>query len=130
MKKILNLLLILTGLAGYLEWSGNQHSFLFQIQYELLFGPAWNIKNFLHPAVLLPLAGELILIYTLVQKIPGRILTLIGSAFLSVIMIIILVVGIASANIKVASSSIPFFITLFFVIKYNLKKKKETGSEN
>lgn len=128
-KKVLNFLLILTSLIGYLEWPNN-HGFLFQLQYELLFGTARDIKNFLHPAILFPVTGELILIFTLFQKIPGRILTLTGTACLAVIMIILLIVGVASANIKIAGSTVPFFITGYIVLKNNLKKKREAAIEN
>ncbi|MBK7096388.1 MAG: hypothetical protein IPH57_15550 [Saprospiraceae bacterium] len=126
-KKILNSLLILTSLIGYLEWPNN-HGFLFQLQYELLFGSARDIKNFLHPAIFFPMTGELILIYTLFQKIPGRILTFIGMACIAVLMIILLIVGVAASNLKIAGSSIPFFVTAFFILKFNFKKNKETPS--
>lgn len=129
MKKILNLLLIFTSLIGYLEWPNN-HGFIFQLQYELLFGSASDFKNFLHPSILFPMTGELILIFTLFQKIPGRILTLTGLVCLAVIMILLLIVGAASANIKIAGSTIPFFITAYFVLKYNLKKKSKNPEEN
>jgi hypothetical protein len=129
MKKLLNILLIMTSLIGYLEWPNN-HGFLFQLQYELLFGSARDFKNFLHPAILFPMTGELILIFTMFQKIPDRILTLIGLACVAVIMILLMIVGVASTNIKIAGSTIPFFITTYFVLKYNLKKKSKNPEEN
>jgi hypothetical protein len=129
MKKILIILLILTSLIGYLEWPNN-HGFLFQLQYELLFGSARDIKNFLHPAILFPMTGELILVYTLFQKIPGRILTLIGLACIAVIMIILFIVGVTASNFKIVASAMPFFITAFFVFKFNIKKKEKPSLTN
>ena len=35
--KILNALLIVTSLLGYLEWSGDSHTFLFQAEAEILY---------------------------------------------------------------------------------------------
>jgi len=96
----------------------------------LLFGSARDFKNFLHPAILFPMTGEFILIFSLFQKIPGRILTLIGLICVAAIMILLLIVGVASSNIKIAGSTLPFFITTYFVLKYNLRKKRENPEEN
>ena len=124
MKKLLNILLIFTSLIGYLEWPNDHHGFLFQLINELLFGPARSFKNFLHPAILLPLIGYLLLIYTLFQKLPSRILSFTGLACISVIMIILLIIGILNLNFRIMLSTIPFMIIGVLVLRYNWKRKK------
>lgn len=107
-----------------MEWPGNNHGFLILMQYEIIFGKYFDLKNFFHPVILLPLIGEILLIITLFQKKISKVLLFTGMACLSVIMIIIFVVGIASLNIKIFASSIPFFIITFIILKMNVKFKR------
>ena len=120
-KRILNLCLLLSSLAGYLEWSGNQHGFLFQLEYELIAKTNHNPGALLHPFVLLPLFGQLLILCSLFQKKPGRVLTLIGLACLGLLMLMILLVGILTLNSKIVASALPFIITGIFVLRYNRK---------
>lgn len=117
-------LLIISSFIGYMEWPGNNHGFLILMQYEIIFGKYFDLKNFFHPVILLPLIGEILLIITLFQKKISKVLLFTGMACLSVIMIIIFVVGIASLNIKIFASSIPFFIISFIILKMNVKFKR------
>lgn len=119
MKKILNICLLLSSLVGYLAWGTGQHGFLFQLEYELINKARHNPGSLLHPFVLLPLFGQLLILYTLFQKTPGRIPTLIGLACLSLIMLMILLVGILSLNIKIVASALPFIISAIFVLRLN-----------
>lgn len=124
--KILIFLLVISSFIGYLEWPGNNHGFLIVMQYEIIFGKYFNIKNFFHPAIFLPLIGELLLIINLFQAKPSKLLLLTGMVCLSVIMLIIFIVGIASLNIKVLASSIPFLVIAFIILKtqVNFRRKK------
>lgn len=124
MKKLLNLCLLLSSLLGYLEWGGGQHSFLGQAEYDLLFGSK-GAENFAHPFVLIPLAGQLLLFITLLQKTPSRILTYIALASLSLLLLFIFFIGIMGMNIKMIASVIPFIVFGVLVIKYNRKGKVE-----
>lgn len=119
MKKTLNVLLILTSLFGYIEWGKDQHSFLFQMEYEIVFGASRAASNFTHPAILIPLLGQLIILFTIFQKTPNRWLTFLGLACLSTIMLLIFVAGIASLNYRIILSAIPFLVTAIFVLRYN-----------
>lgn len=117
-------LLIISSFIGYMEWPGNNHGFLILMQYEIIFGKYFDLKNFFHPVILLPLIGEILLIITLFQTKISKVLLFTGMACLSVIMIIIFIVGIASLNIKIFASSIPFFIISFIILKMNVKFKR------
>lgn len=123
MKKLLNLGLLLTSLFGYLEWGTDQQAFLFQVEMELLLKIGNDIKAFLHPFILIPLAGQLMILYSLFQRTPGRKLSLIGLACLSTIMLLLFFIGLITLNIKILLSALPFIITGIFVLRYNWKRK-------
>lgn len=66
--KILNALLIVTSLLGYLEWSGDSYTFLFQAEAEILHKLFTNPSSVVHPFILLPLIGQILLLITLFQN--------------------------------------------------------------
>lgn len=122
MKKLLNLLLIITSLLGYLEWGNGNHSFLYQTEFELLMGDK-GFENLLHPFVMLPLVGQLILLVTLFQKKPSRRLTFLGLGCLSLLLVFIAFIGIMAGNLKILASTLPFIITgVLVVVRYRAKK--------
>ena len=125
MKKLLNLGLIITSLIGYIEWPNN-HNFLFQVEYQLLSG-AGGTDGILHPFVLLPLLGQLLLVISLFQKTPSRLLTFLGLVCLSLIMLFLFLIGCISLNYKIMLASLPFIITGVFVIRANKKHVATTG---
>ncbi len=122
MKKLINLLLLLTSLIGYLEWGTGNHAFLFQTEYELLFGGK-GLQNFLHPFVLLPLLGQVLLLITLFQKKPNKILGVGGIVCLSLIMLMILFIGFMSKNLMIGLSAVPFIICSILFFRVNRKTK-------
>jgi hypothetical protein len=122
MKKRLNLLLVLSSFIGYLEWAGGNHGFLIQMEYGLLFGDQQKAENFAHPMIMMPLAGQLILIYTLFQKTPSRFLSIVGLACLSVLMLLLTFIAIADTNWRIGLSVLPFLIVSTFVIRAHWKK--------
>jgi hypothetical protein len=56
--KILNLLLLLSSLFGYLEWVGSNQSFLAEAEYEILKKLFTDPKSIIHPYILLPLLDK------------------------------------------------------------------------
>ncbi|MCB0699271.1 MAG: hypothetical protein KDC11_05450 [Chitinophagaceae bacterium] len=124
MKKLLNLCLILASLIGYLEWGTGNKEFLFQTEYDLLFG-AKSLMKAIHPFVLIPLGGQLLLLFTLFQKTPSKKLTYIALASLSLLMLFLTFIGITAPNIKILASTIPFLITGVLIIMANRRKVKE-----
>ena len=121
-KRILNSLLLVTSLLGYLEWGVDKHSFLFQTEYEILFGEGFKLENFIHPFILLPLFGQLLIAVSLFQKTPSKKLSIFGIIFLSVIMLMILLVGCLSGNFLIILSTIPFITTSVLVISEHRKR--------
>lgn len=126
MKKITNLGLLLTSLLGYLEWGKNQRSFLFETELELVTKAFSQPQSLLHPFVILPFLGQILLLVTLFQTTPKKYYTLLGMSCIGLLMVMILVVGILSKNIKVVASTIPFCVCAYLSISQNLKKNATT----
>jgi hypothetical protein len=122
-NKILNFLLIITSLIGYLEWSGDSHTFLFQAEAEIVYKLLTNPTSVIHPFILLPLIGQILLLITLFQKSPSKILTYISILGLGILLGFMFVIGLISLNYKILFSTIPFLIVTIFTIR-NLKKSK------
>jgi hypothetical protein len=118
-SKILNILLIITSLLGYLEWSGNSHSFLFQAEGEIISKLFTDPISVLHPFTLLPMIGQVILIITLFQKKPSKLLTYIGIGGLGILLAFMFVIGIMSLNFKIILSTVPFIVVAVLAIRHN-----------
>lgn len=121
--KILNLLLIITSLFGYLEWGTNNKSFLFEGEYEVLRNIFTNPESAIHPFTIIPLVGQILLLITLFQKKPNKTLTYIGIACLGLLLGFMFFIGITSLNFKILISPLPFLITAIYTIFYLRKQK-------
>ncbi|MBL7865477.1 MAG: hypothetical protein JNK10_11400 [Cyclobacteriaceae bacterium] len=117
-SKLLNLLLIITSLAGYLEWGGGNSAFLFEAEAEVLSKIFTDAASVVHPFTLLPMVGQLLLLITLFQKKPGRLLTWTGLFGIGILLVFMFVIGIMSLNIKVALSTIPFLAVAVLTIRH------------
>jgi hypothetical protein len=73
--KILNLLVILTSLIGFLQWGKGNSMFLFQAEAEVLSKLFVSPMDVIHPLIILPLLGQILLFFTLFQKEPNKFLT-------------------------------------------------------
>ncbi|MFZ1457935.1 MAG: hypothetical protein WAT46_17960 [Saprospiraceae bacterium] len=121
--KILNALLIVTSLLGYLEWSGDSHTFLFQAEAEILYKLFTNPSSVVHPFILLPLIGQILLLITLFQKSPSKILTYVSIAGLGLLLGFMFIIGLISLNYKIIISTISFLVVAVLTI-INLRKLK------
>ena len=121
--KILNALLIVTSLLGYLEWSGDSHTFLFQAEAEILYKLFTNASSVVHPFILLPLIGQILLLITLFQKSPSKILTYVSIAGLGLLLGFMFIIGLISLNYKIIISTISFLVVAVLTI-INLRKLK------
>ena len=117
-SKILNILLIITSLIGYLEWGGDNHVFLFQGETEIIIKLFTNPASVIHPFILLPLVGQIFLLITLFQKSPGKILTYFSITSLGLLLGFMFVIGLLSMNFKIVLSTIPFMITAELTIRH------------
>ncbi len=109
-SKILNTLLILTSLIGYLEWGNSQHMFLFEIEVDIIKKLFFDPMSVVHPFVILPISAQLFLIFTLVQKKVSKKLSYVGIFGLSILLGFMFIIGLMSFNYKIIFSSSPFMI--------------------
>jgi hypothetical protein len=115
--KLLNLLLVVTSLLGYLEWGGGQSVFLFQAEAELFAKALGDPAAVIHPFTVLPVLGQLLLLCTLFQKTPGRAMTYAGIGGVGLLLAFMFVIGLISMNMKVAASTVPFLTVSVVAIR-------------
>lgn len=123
MKKVLNFLLLLSSFTGYLEWGKGNHQFLFQTEGEVMSKLFTNPMSVLHPFILIPMTGQLLLLITLFQPQPGKGITYAAMACLALLMLLILFIGILERNSGMIASVTPFLVLSFLVIR-NFRKEK------
>jgi hypothetical protein len=119
--KLFSILLLITSLLGYLEWSGNNHKFLYQAEIEVLQKLLTNPISILHPFTILPILGQLCLIVTIFQNMPNKKLIYLSILALGILLVFMFIVGIMALNYKIIISSIPFILVSFFTIRFHRK---------
>lgn len=125
-SKILNVLLVLTSLIGYLEWSGDSSSFLFQAEAQIFSKIFYDPQSVLHPFTVIPFIGQMLLVFTLFQNKPSRILMYTGIFALGFLMVFLFVIGLISMNLKIAASTAPF-LAVAIITLIHLRRIKQNG---
>lgn len=120
-SKTLNFLLIIFSLIGYLEWSGNQHIFLFEAEIEIFSKLFTSPISVLHPFIILPTISQFLLLFTLFQKKPSKKLTYISIFGLGILLGFMLFIGLISLNYKIALSTIPFIVVSIITMLHHRK---------
>jgi 4-hydroxybenzoate polyprenyltransferase len=115
--------LIITSLLGFLEWGGNNRSFLFQVEATLLLKIFTDPASVMHPLTILPLLGQIVLVATLFQRTPNKKLSYIGIGCLGILLGWMFVIGWVSLNFKIILSTIPFLVFAIFTIR-NYRENK------
>jgi hypothetical protein len=123
-SKILNFLLIIFSLIGYLEWSGNQHIFLFEAEIEIFSKLFTSPKSVIHAFIILPIISQFLLLFTLFQKKPSKKLTYISIFGLGILLGFMLFIGLISLNYKIALSTIPFIVVSIVTMLHHRKFKE------
>ena len=121
--KLLNLGLIITSLFGYLEWGQDNTAFLFQAEWDVIKKLFEDPANILHPFTLIPMFGQAILVATLIQKQPSRMLTYVGIACLALLILMVAFIGIIETNFKMIGSAIPFIACAIMTIIFLRKNR-------
>jgi len=122
--KTCNVLLVFTSLFGYLEWGGGNKMFLFQGEWQIIQKLFSNPTEVMHPFVLIPLAGQLLLIATLFQREPDKRLTWVGMAAIAVLLLFMFLIGVFSLNFKILFSTVPFLALAMLTIR-TLKRSQK-----
>lgn len=129
--KILNFLVIMTSLIGYLEWgNGEFHSFLFQAEGEVFSKLFTEPSAIIHPFILIPLGGQVMLLLSLFLKGQTRFLTYAGIMSIGVLLLMIFLIGILSSQYIMLASTLPFFVTAVMSFKYHRKQAKVSKSQS
>jgi hypothetical protein len=119
LKKII-LGLFISSFIGYLEW-GNQKTILGIIEYQLLFEKSFAQETFLHPFVIIPLMGQIALLFMFFAEHPRFWSVLLAASGVGLLFLMLLLVGIISTNFKIIISTLPY---LSFLAYFILKRKK------
>lgn len=118
-KRLWGLLVLVSPLCGYLEWGGGNSAFLIQMEYDAIHQLVNNFWATLHPLVLLPLAGQLLLVIFIFQKHPKKQLLVTSILLIGLLFGFIFIAGIISMRLQIVLSTIPFFLSSFCAIRYN-----------
>ena len=121
-EKLIIVGLLISSLLCYLEWGKANHNFLFEVEYDLFF-KRFQLTNFFHPFVIIPLFGQLIFLIAIFYKKHPKKLVISGIAFISLLVLIILLAGILSLNLKIIASTIPFILLSIYYI-LSIKKPR------
>jgi hypothetical protein len=123
-SKVLNFLLLVTSLLGYLNWSGNNHIFLFKAEVEVISKLFKDPVSVIHPITLIPLIGQLILFITLFQNKPNKVLTLLGISGIGILLYLLFIIGLISSNFLISISSVPFVVLSIYTIRFHHNTKE------
>ncbi|HRQ31282.1 MAG TPA: hypothetical protein PLU49_14465, partial [Saprospiraceae bacterium] len=102
----------------------DNQTFLFQAEAQLFPKIFTDPASVIHPFTLLPFAGQLMLLITLFQPKPSKILGYIGIGSLSLLLVFIFIIGLLSMNFKIIFSTIPFITMAIFAIQHYRKKSE------
>lgn len=102
-------LLLSTSLIGFLHW-GDQSAFVWEVESDLLLNLAEEPSPLLHPFIVLPLLGQIILAMALFRKIPSWLeLSAIGG--IALLYLMLLLVGLLAQDVGIIGFSLPYLIT-------------------
>jgi hypothetical protein len=114
--KALGILLILFSGIGYLEWGGNQRTFLFQAEFEIIPKLFTNPISVLHPFIILPFIGQFLILFAIIKSPFNPKILYIGIGLLSILLGFMFIIGCISLNPKIIFSTLPFLGLSGFVI--------------
>ncbi|MEY8847581.1 hypothetical protein AB9K26_02130 [Psychroserpens sp. XS_ASV72] len=115
--KALLILAILASLLGYMEWGQNNTAFVLEAEYQIIKGLFTDITSVIHPLTIIPLIGQLLLMFALFQKSPSKRLIYFGLIAIGILYIILLLVGLIAMRFTTILSTLPFFIILILLIR-------------
>lgn len=120
--KLINASLIATSFVGYLEWGQNNRIFLGEAEVQIIKQVFKAPSQILHPLIVIPLLGQLLLFYTLFKKQPGARKSVIGSSCIGILLAFVFFVGIISRHWYTALSALPFLFFAFLQLRLLRRK--------
>ena len=125
-SKILNGLLIFTSLFGYLEWGVTNHSFIFEVEIELLPKIVSEPYSIVHPFIIIPLVGQVLLLTTLFQNSYKPFISIIGMSCIGLLLLFLFLIGCMSLNYKIILFSFPYICVSLLVVHHFQTQKKQS----
>jgi hypothetical protein len=110
MTRLLSLGLVLAFSCLYMESREGVGEFVFQIEYDLLSKSGGLLGTLLNPLVFAVLGAQLLLFYCAVRATPNQKLNRVAILIISPIVVIVLLGGILSSNIRMILSTVPFAV--------------------
>ncbi|MBL7773852.1 MAG: hypothetical protein JNM95_13385 [Chitinophagaceae bacterium] len=124
MKKLLLILVILFFHFGFLEWGSDKRQFIFQVEYEIILKALQSPSQILHPLIILPFAGMLLLLIAFFQKQPSKFLIYFGNGLMAVLMLFLLFIGCLTMNWKMIVCTLPFlFCSILLIMQFRKSNK-------
>ncbi len=126
-EKIYLILLGLSSFLGYLKWGGNQETFIFTLEWDLIRNFTHRPSDFLHPFILFPLVGQVLIVILIFQKHPSRKIIYLAIGCLSLLYLFLLFIGVMSLSLEITLGSLPFvLISILLILSI---KKSNYGSK-
>lgn len=121
-SRVISLFIILSSLFPYLSWGmGSNSAFLFEIEWQILSHINTDASAILHPMVLIPITGQLVILIfgVIYPKIP---MVYLGILCLFMLIGFVMFIGFFSQNFQIILSCIPFLLSSVLYILL-IKKK-------
>lgn len=129
MKKITTIGILLSFLICLLEWPPNNSYFVFQLEYQLFFENKNLLQSITHPVILAGVFGHFSLLYAAFTKNPKLWVELTGAILLGLLVVLFLLSGIFSKNVKMILSDLPFILMSSYYY-YRLYQEKSSKSRS
>jgi hypothetical protein len=114
--KLLITALLFTSLIGYLEWGKNNSIFLIEAEWEIIKKVYKHPQAIMHPMVLFPMLGQLLLIIALFK--PLKKIILLAISCIALLFVFMFIIAVVSINIKILLAVLPFLIFAIYTIYY------------
>ncbi len=113
--RFISSLILISSLIPNLNWGGENHAFLFQIELEIIKKLCSDPAQVIHPLIIIPVLSQVIII-TFGLFIPKVRPVYIGIIGLFLLFIFIFLAGFLSSNLWVILSAVPFVISSILFI--------------
>lgn len=115
------LLLIPAFLLCYMEWGGGQSGFVWDVFIKVLTEKEKLRDNLMHPVILSGLLGMLAMLYCGIAAHPPRKVQLITLLLPGIVVLLILLSGLLSQNVKMVLSAFPYITISLLIIRSGKK---------
>ncbi|WP_421754146.1 hypothetical protein [Croceimicrobium sp.] len=124
------LFLLLSTFLVYLEWGGAQRAFLVEMEVQLFRDLFQQPEHFAHPLILLPLFGQLLLIFLILKPQAKRLWPMLSIISIGLLLLFVLLGALLKWNPLMLLSVMPFMlISLLWMIKYSLIHSEPTQTK-